>query len=66
MRAALTRLGVGPMEMRGRMIEGYIYVDPSIMTKAAMEAWLRDALAFVQTLPAKEAAPKRIKKGKRR
>jgi hypothetical protein len=65
MRAALTRLGVGPMEMRGRMIEGYIYVDPSIMTKAAMEAWLRDALAFVQTLPTKDANPKRIKKGKR-
>jgi TfoX/Sxy family transcriptional regulator of competence genes len=64
--AALTRPGVRPMEMRGRMIEGYVYVDPSVMTKAAIETWLRDALAFVQTLPPKEADPKPIKKGKRR
>ena len=63
--AALTRPGVRPMEMRGRMIEGYVYVDPSIMTKAAIEALLSDALAFVQTLPTKDANPKRIKKGKR-
>ena len=63
--AALTRPGVRPMEMRGRMIEGYVYVDPSIMTEAAIEAWLRDALAFVQTLPPKDVAPKLIKKGKR-
>jgi hypothetical protein len=47
-------------------MEGYVYVDPSIMTKAAIETWLGDALAFVQTLPTKAADAKLMKKGKRR
>ncbi len=63
--AALTRPGVRPMEMRGRVIKGYVYVDPPMLTKTATEAWLGDALAFVQTLPSKEADTKPVKKGKR-
>jgi TfoX/Sxy family transcriptional regulator of competence genes len=50
---ALSRPGARPMEMRGRVMEGYVYVDPPALTKDAMRQWLREALAFVRTLPPK-------------
>jgi TfoX/Sxy family transcriptional regulator of competence genes len=56
--AALARPGARPMEMRGRFMEGYVYVDPIVLDDAALRAWLRLALAFVQTLPAKPPGQK--------
>jgi hypothetical protein len=41
------------MEMRGRKVDGYVYVDPLMLTENATRAWLQLALAFVQTLPPK-------------
>jgi TfoX/Sxy family transcriptional regulator of competence genes len=63
---ALARPGARPMEMNGRTMEGYVYVDPPMLTGDAMHEWLRLALAFVQTLPPKAsgAKPARAKKGK--
>ena len=55
---ALLRSGVRPMEMRGRVMEGYVYVDPPALTGGAMREWLRLALAFVETLPPKAAGAK--------
>lgn len=55
---ALARPGVRPMEMRGRVMEGYIYVDPSTLTGDTLRTWLQLALTFVQTLPPKESAAK--------
>jgi TfoX/Sxy family transcriptional regulator of competence genes len=62
--AALARPGARPMVMRGRTMEGYIYVDPPALTDRAVRAWLHLALAFVQTLPPKApgAKPVRTKK----
>jgi TfoX/Sxy family transcriptional regulator of competence genes len=55
---ALLRPGARPMEMRGRVMEGYVYVDPAVLTAAAAQEWLQLALAFVQTLPRKESGAK--------
>jgi TfoX/Sxy family transcriptional regulator of competence genes len=55
---ALTRPGARPMEMRGRTMEGYVYVDPPALTDDGVKAWLQLALAFVQTLPPKTARSK--------
>jgi len=64
---ALGRPGARPMEMRGRTMEGYIYVDPPELTAGAVQAWLQLALAFVQTLPPKEAGSKPVRtKGKQK
>jgi TfoX/Sxy family transcriptional regulator of competence genes len=61
---ALARPGARPMEMRGRTMEGYVYVDPAVLDDRALRAWLRLALAFVQTLPPKPPGqkPKRTKR----
>jgi TfoX/Sxy family transcriptional regulator of competence genes len=57
-RDALARPGARPMEMKGRTMEGYVYVDPPALEDGALQAWLQLALAFVQTLPSKLASPK--------
>jgi TfoX/Sxy family transcriptional regulator of competence genes len=63
---ALSRTGARPMVMRGRTMEGYIYVDPPALNDRALRAWLQLAVGFVQTLPPKPlgSKPKRAK-GKR-
>src|SRR5262249_37398918 len=48
---ALAQQGARPMVMRGRTMEGYIYVDPSALNDQAVQKWLQLAVAFVQTLP---------------
>jgi TfoX/Sxy family transcriptional regulator of competence genes len=63
---ALAQPGTRPMEMRGRAMDGYVYVDPPALTDDAVRAWLQSALSFVQTLPAKEPGQRRTQtKGKR-
>jgi TfoX/Sxy family transcriptional regulator of competence genes len=63
-RDALARAGARPMEMRGRVMEGYVYVDPATLDASALKTWLDDAFAFVKTLPPKPAS-KPARKGKR-
>lgn len=63
-RDALARPGARPMEMRGRMMEGYVYVDPLALNNDALKTWLDDASRFVATLPPKPAS-KTAPKGKR-
>ena len=55
-RDALAWPGARPMEMRGRTMEGYVYIDPPVPTNHALKTWLDDAVAFVKTLPVKAAA----------
>jgi TfoX/Sxy family transcriptional regulator of competence genes len=50
---ALARPGARVMEMRGRPMEGYIFVDPAGLDDKALRDWLKLALAFVRTLPPK-------------
>ena len=53
---ALARPGVKPMEMGGRRMEGYVFVDPAPSDDRSLRDWLNLAVAFVKTLPPK--APK--------
>ena len=59
---ALKRPGARPMEMRGRTMEGYVYVDPPALTDSALKTWVRMALDFVRTLPRKATNAKPEKK----
>jgi TfoX/Sxy family transcriptional regulator of competence genes len=60
-RDALARPGTRPMVMRGRTMEGYVYVDPTGLTGGAVAAWLREAVAFVETLPPKASGTKPVR-----
>jgi TfoX/Sxy family transcriptional regulator of competence genes len=50
---ALAKPGARPMEMRGRTLQGYVYVDPEMLNGRALKTWLAEASAFVKTLPPK-------------
>jgi TfoX/Sxy family transcriptional regulator of competence genes len=64
---ALALPGARAMVMRGRTMEGYVYVDPPALHDQAMQKWLGLAVAFVRTLPAKSPAAKQKQmKGKRK
>jgi TfoX N-terminal domain. len=62
-RDALERPGARAMVMRGRTMEDYVYVDPPALNDNALKAWLRMALGFLRTLPAK--GPKTQAKAKK-
>jgi TfoX/Sxy family transcriptional regulator of competence genes len=69
---ALKRPGTRAMEMRGRIMTGYIYVDPFPSNSRAIDSWVESALRHNRTLPPKKvartltAAPKKHKTIKRR
>jgi TfoX/Sxy family transcriptional regulator of competence genes len=54
--AAVSRPHATPMEMSGRAMEGYVFVDPAgTSTAKDLKSWLRLARAFVENLPPKES-----------
>lgn len=59
---ALAQPGTRLMVMRGRTMNGYIYVDPTALNARAIKAGLRLAVPYVQSLPAKAANAKRARK----
>jgi TfoX/Sxy family transcriptional regulator of competence genes len=61
---ALAESGARPMVMRGRTMEGYVYVDPPALNKQAVQHWLRLAVFHVQTLPPKTGRKPKQRKGK--
>jgi len=63
---ALARSGARPMVMRGRTMEGYVYVDPPALDDGAVRTWIELAAAFVKTLPAKPKQKSRQTKAKRK
>jgi TfoX/Sxy family transcriptional regulator of competence genes len=50
---ALKRRGARPMVMRGRTMEGYVYVDPPELATRTVKTWVDLSIRFVRTLPAK-------------
>ncbi|CDX19348.1 conserved hypothetical protein [Mesorhizobium sp. ORS 3324] len=61
--AAAARPHASPMEMGGRLMEGYLHVAPEgTASEAALADWLDLALAFVETLPPKVKSAKVAKK----
>jgi TfoX/Sxy family transcriptional regulator of competence genes len=63
---ALAQPGARPMVMRGRAMEGYVYVNSPAPNEQAVQNWLRLAVAHVQTLPPKSIGKTKVKKGKRK
>ena len=50
---------VEPMEMRGRMMTGFVRIAPSgYRTDGGLKKWIRRGLDFVATMPAKSSARK--------
>ncbi|MFZ5677446.1 MAG: TfoX/Sxy family protein [Pseudomonadota bacterium] len=47
------------MEMGGRLMEGYVYIDAKALDKRAIHGALDLAVAFVGALPKKAAKPKK-------
>ena len=64
---ALAMPGSRPMVMRGRAMEGYIYADPGALDARALQGWIRLAVEYVRTLPAKKGktAPHKGKRKKK-
>jgi TfoX/Sxy family transcriptional regulator of competence genes len=60
---ALARPGAKRMEMTGRPMEGYIFVDPPPSDDRSLQDWLALAVAFVTTLPPKlpKSKPRRTR-----
>ena len=61
--SALARPGAKPMEMTGRRMEGYVFVDPPPREDRLLQDWLALAVAFAKTLPPKlpKSKPRRTK-----
>jgi len=55
---ALARPGARPMEMSGRPMEGYVFIDPPPPDERGLRDWLELAVTFVNTLPPKLPKPK--------
>jgi TfoX/Sxy family transcriptional regulator of competence genes len=60
---ALSRPGAKRMEMTGRPMEGYVFVDPPPTDDRSLQDWLALAVAFVKTLPPKppKSKPRRTR-----
>jgi TfoX/Sxy family transcriptional regulator of competence genes len=60
---ALSRPGAKRMEMTGRPMEGYVFVDPPPTDDRSLQDWLALAVAFVNTLPPKlpKSKPRRTR-----
>jgi TfoX/Sxy family transcriptional regulator of competence genes len=56
--AALARPNAKPMEMGGRPMQGYVFVDPPPSDDRSLRDWLELAVAFVKALPPKVPKPK--------
>ena len=51
--AALNRSHVRPMDFTGRPMAGMVFVAPEGLRGATLRRWVREAAAFVRTLPPK-------------
>ena len=60
---ALARPDAKPMEMSGRRMEGYVFLDPPPRDERTLRDWLELGVAFVNTLPSKppRSTPRRAK-----
>ena len=51
--AALARPGAKPMDITGRVMQGFVWVDPARCDARALKRWIAMAEACVGKLPAK-------------
>jgi hypothetical protein len=48
---ALARRGASPVVMRGKALEGFVWVDPGACDARALKRWILLADSYVSTLP---------------
>lgn len=51
--AALSRKGARPMDITGKAMKGFVWVDPASCDARSLARWIRLAEAYVGALPAK-------------
>lgn len=51
--AALKRPGARPMDITGRVMQGFVWVDPERCDARALERWIAMAESYVGAMPAK-------------
>ena len=51
--AALSRKGARPMDFTGKIMKGFVWVDPDACDSRALKRWIALAENYVDTLPAK-------------
>jgi len=56
---AVNKPGARAMEMRGRVMTGYVYVAPVPSDARTVRSWVQSALRYNRTLPPKNAARRR-------
>ncbi len=61
---ALSHPGARIMEMRGRAMPGYVFIEPKALTNSQIADWLVLARSFAATLPPKDKSV--TKKGKKK
>jgi TfoX/Sxy family transcriptional regulator of competence genes len=55
--ALVAKAHVGPFEMRGRAMQGWLRVDAEgVRTKRQLEPWVRRGVAYARSLPRKGAS----------
>jgi TfoX/Sxy family transcriptional regulator of competence genes len=68
--AAVKKPGTHAMQMRGRVMTGYVYVDPFPSDARVVQSWVQSALRHNRTLTPKKTAraavPKKQKTDKRK
>ena len=55
----LAKPHAAPMEMRGRVMSGWVLVAPEGLKGKALATWVREGIAYGQSLPAKAPNAKR-------
>ena len=50
---ALARKGARPMDFTGKIMKGFVWVDPKICDSRALKSWIALAQNYVGKLPAK-------------
>lgn len=61
---SLSHPGTRIMEMRGRAMAGYVFIEPEALTNSQIFDWVVRARSFVGTLPPKDKSAR--KKGKKK
>ena len=63
---ALVQTGARPMVMRGRTMQGYVYIDPPALNMRTIQNGVRMAVAYVKALPSKAERKSNRRTGKRK
>ena len=57
--------GARPMEMRGRTMEGYVYIDPPVPTNDVLKAWLDQSRRICEDLAGEGRGGRQTKEAQR-